>query len=160
MRARGVPVGAILAGALCLGGSAAVIGSNPAGSARAAGLDQRWVYAPAVGDNSYNFAVDLDSPDPVLQGEAGQEDFPGFEINVSQSLDSAVKIDFTGLKHLYTWVLLVDYDDNGKQKTTEVDGPDGAPFTLTGIAPSYNQVFEPGGGDGYVLTGGTTPGSL
>jgi hypothetical protein len=111
------------------------------------------------GDNSYNFTVDLDHPNATLQGTPGQENFPAFEINVSAGLASTVYVQFTGTKHSYSWVFVIDYDEDGtnKTKTYQVRAPGGGPFTLTGASAAYRQVFA-ASSQGYVLTTTSDPG--
>lgn len=110
------------------------------------------------GDNSYNFAVDLSKPNPQLEGLNGQQNFPGFQINVNQNLDSTVDIDMTAGPHAYAWDFVVDYDVNGVGKSKQVTEPGGMPFTLTGRAPWYGEVFQSDGG-GYQRTDTHTSGA-
>jgi hypothetical protein len=129
--------------------------------AKPPGPDDSGAYIPIPhqggGDNSYNFTVDLDHPNATLQGVAGQEDFPGFEINVSANLDSTVYVQFTGMKHSYSWVFVVDYDQNGTPEALQVGPTGGDFFTLSGPSGQYGQVFA-ATGQGYVLTTRTEPG--
>jgi hypothetical protein len=109
------------------------------------------------GDDPYNFAVDLGDPNPRLEGVAGQQNFPGWQINVDQGLDSTVDIQFSAGPHAYTWDFVVDYDENGVSKSTEVTEPGGGPFTLTGSSARYGEVFQYDGG-GYQPAGTNTSG--
>lgn len=113
-------------------------------------------YIPLIhqggGDNPYNFTVDLSKPNPKLEGMAGQQDFPGWQINVNQDLDSTVYVHFTAGTQAYAWDFVIDYDANGINKSTLVTQPGGGPFNLTGPSNTYDEVFQPDGG-GYQATG-------
>jgi hypothetical protein len=109
------------------------------------------------GDNPYNFTVDLGDPNPRLEGVGNQQNFPGWEINVDQGLNSTVDIQFSAGPHAYAWDFVVDYYVNGVSRSTEVTEPGGAPFTLTGSSARYGEVFQYDGG-GYQPAGTNTPG--
>jgi hypothetical protein len=109
------------------------------------------------GDNSYDFTVDLGKPNAQLEGVGSQQNFPGWEINVNQDLDSTVDVQFSAGPHAYVWDFIVDYDVNGVNRSTAVTEPGGGPFALTGSSARYGQVFQYDGG-GYQPAGPQTSG--
>jgi hypothetical protein len=138
------------------GGSPVVITDIEIKQVKPPGSDYSGAFIPLPhqggGDNSFNFKANLDRPNATLEGEPGQKDFLKFGIIVSPTVIPAiVDVQFTGTKHAYSWVFVIDYDEDGPPKTLQVDAPGGGPFTLTGPSAAYGQVFA-GGGQGYVLT--------